>query len=125
QQAIAGALHGKTALLLLDNCEHLVSACASLAETLLKACPDLRILATSREGLGIHGEQTYRVSSLLTPDPRRLPPLPELMQYEAVRLFLDRSRLNRPDFALTEENAALVARVCRRLDGLPLTIELA
>jgi hypothetical protein len=89
-------------LLLLDNCEHLLSACAQLAESLLRACPKLCIWATSREGLVIQGEQTYRVPSLSLPDRKRLPPLERLQEYEAVQLFTDRARLSDPSFAVTE-----------------------
>ncbi|MBI1742489.1 hypothetical protein HYR54_05410 [Candidatus Acetothermia bacterium] len=83
-------LQSKQALLLLDNCEHLLSACAQLAEALLRACPKLRILATSREALGIAGERTYRVPSLSLPEPLHIPSLEILTQYEAVRLFIER-----------------------------------
>jgi len=113
------------ALLLLDNCEHLLSACATLAETLLDAAPNLRVLATSREGLGIRGEQAYAVPSLALPATERAPDARAAGEFEAVRLFVDRATLVRPDFVLTDENAALVADVCRRLDGIPLAIELA
>jgi predicted ATPase/DNA-binding SARP family transcriptional activator len=108
-------------LLILDNCEHLLSACAHLTDDLLRTCPDLSILVTSREPLGIHGEQIYRVPSLSLPDRR-----PDaLLASEAVQLFVDRALLSRPDFALTEANGAAVAQICRRLDGIPLAIELA
>ncbi len=112
-------------LLVLDNCEHLLAACAHLADSLLHACPHLRLLASSREGLGITGEQTYRVPSLRMPDTNRLPPLPHLSQYEAVRLFLDRAMAVVPTFAVTNQNAPALAQVCHRLDGIPLAIELA
>ncbi len=116
-------------LLVLDNCEHLVGACAALADLLLRDCPRLHILATSREPLGIAGETRWRVPSLDTPDPHTLPDgvdLPSLLAgYDAVRLFVDRARLSAPNFMLTPHNAAAVAQVCHRLDGLPLAIELA
>ncbi|MGE5251115.1 MAG: adenylate/guanylate cyclase domain-containing protein [Bacteroidota bacterium] len=118
-------LNGKTALLVLDNCEHLIEACAQTGEALLKACPDLRILATSREALGIAGEFAYRVPSLYTPDPEHLPPLEELEKVEAVRLFVERAAAAKPGFALKKENAAALAQICARLDGIPLAIELA
>jgi non-specific serine/threonine protein kinase len=118
-------LRSKQVLLVLDNCEHLLSACAQLADALLRACPKLCILASSREGLGITGEQTYRVPSLALPDTRRLPPLERLREFEAVQLFADRARLSQPTFAMTAENAPAIARVCQRLDGIPLAIELA
>lgn len=118
-------LRGRKALLLLDNCEHLVADCAQLAETLLHACPDLTILATSREQLGIAGETAFRVPSLAAPDPRLAPPIETLEHYEAVQLFSDRARLALPEFAVTADNAGAIAQICHRLDGIPLAIELA
>lgn len=117
-------------LLILDNCEHLIQACADLADRLLHACPNLKILASSREALGIAGETTYRVPSLSLPDPRQyqshsIQALDALMQYEAVRLFADRATTALPNFSVTANNAAAVAQVCQRLDGMPLAIELA
>lgn len=118
-------LHDRRLLLLLDNCEHLVGACAALAEAVLRRCPGVRVLATSREGLEVTGEHRYRVPSLTVPDPKHLP-APELTgSYEAVRLFVARARERRADFALTAQNAQAVAQVCARLDGIPLAIELA
>ncbi len=122
---LADHLLPKDLFLVLDNCEHLIASCAHLAETLLRACPDLRILATSREPLGIPGETTYRVPSLPMPDLLRLPPLERLTQYEAVRLFIERAAAAKPDFAVTNRNAPSVAQICHRLDGIPLAIELA
>src|SRR5215218_6422799 len=110
---------------MLDNCEHLIEACAQLASLLLHSCPRLRVLATSREALGVEGEAVWRVSSLSVPDTDRLPTANELTRYDAVRLFLDRARLRVPDFELTPENGRAVAQVCRRLEGIPLAIELA
>jgi predicted ATPase/class 3 adenylate cyclase len=118
-------LRERTLLLLLDNCEHLIEACASLAESLLHTCPKVRLLASSREALGINGEITFPVPSLSTPDMRSLPPLESLAQYEAVRLFVERAALALPGFILTADNAATVVEVCHRLDGIPLAIELA
>jgi predicted ATPase len=118
-------LSDRRALVLLDNCEHLLTASASLAETLLRAAPGLRLLASSREPLGIGGETVYRVPSLLAPDPERPDAPDDLLQYESVRLFVDRARLQQPLFAVTEANAGGVARVCARLDGIPLALELA
>jgi predicted ATPase/class 3 adenylate cyclase len=112
-------------LMILDNCEHLVAACAQLAEALLQACPTLRILATSREPLSVGGEAPYRVPSLALPEGRQSPVLGSLMQYESVRLFVDRAATVLPTFTVTEENAPAVAQVCRRLDGIPLALELA
>ena len=118
-------LLSRTMLLVLDNCEHLVDACASLAETLLRHCPNLRVLATSREALGVSGETIFAVPPLSLPDTRHLPTLESLSRYEAARLFVDRAGAVKPGFALTEGNALAVAQVCYRLDGIPLAIELA
>jgi len=118
-------LQPKSLLLLLDNCEHLVGACAQLAGALLRACPNLRILVTSRAALGIAGEVTYHVPPLSRPDPRRMQSLEELRQFEAVQLFVERGVHSQPWFALTEANAGAVAQICHRLDGIPLAIELA
>ncbi|MDI9979493.1 protein kinase [Rhodococcus sp. IEGM 1307] len=112
-------------LLVLDNCEHMVDAAAELAETLLRVCPGLRILATSREPLVIGGEAVLRVPPLAVPDSDRRPSLRALSRYDAVSLFVDRGAAAVPGFALTEENAAAVAGICHRLEGLPLPIELA
>src|SRR5439155_26279702 len=118
-------LRPKSILLLLDNCEHLLLAGAQLADTLLRACPHLRILASSREGLGMAGELTYRVPSLSLPDSEAVPPVERLVQYEGVSLFIERAGFSQPGFAVTPQNAAAVAQLCRRLDGIPLAIELA
>jgi non-specific serine/threonine protein kinase len=112
-------------LLVLDNCEHLVEGCATFADTLLRACPDLAILATSREPLRIAGETTWMVPSLSLPDPQRPPPTGELASYGAVRLFVERAGAVHAGFALKEGNASAVARLCHKLDGIPLAIELA
>ncbi|RDI13086.1 putative ATPase [Rhodococcus sp. AG1013] len=112
-------------LLVLDDCEHVLDAVAELAEALLRTCPELRILGTSREVLGVVGEQVMRVPPLTVPDAQRIPSLEALPQYEAVTLFVTRATAGRPDFALTEANCAAVAGICSRLDGLPLAIELA
>jgi predicted ATPase/DNA-binding CsgD family transcriptional regulator len=118
-------LREKKILIVLDNCEHLVDACSQLADRILRAAPDTRILATSREALGIGGEVTYRVPSLELPDLSRLPPVESLCQYEAVRLFIDRATAAVPTFTVTNHNAPSLAQVCHRLDGIPLAIELA
>lgn len=118
-------LQPKKLLLILDNCEHLVDACARLAEALLQSCPHLNVLATSRSPLGIAGETVRRVPSLSTPDPKRLPPLNKMREYEAVQLFVERAQAVSPAFELTRENAPIVAEICHRLDGIPLAIELA
>ncbi len=124
-ETLVDFLHSKSLLLVLDNCEHLRPACAELADRLLRFCPTLRILPTSREPLSIPGEVIWRVPTLSFPDLQRLPPFEHLNQYEAVRLFVDRAALNAPGFAVTTSNALAVAQVCQRLDGIPLAIELA
>jgi predicted ATPase/DNA-binding CsgD family transcriptional regulator len=124
-EALSDYLRTRNLLLILDNCEHLIEACAELAETLLRSCPELRVLATSREALGITGEIAWPVPSLSLPDLRRLPDLESLPRYESARLFVERTAAVRPDFTLTEQNAPAVAQVCYRLDGIPLAIELA
>ncbi|MGI8552118.1 MAG: ATP-binding protein [Dehalococcoidia bacterium] len=153
-ETLVGALQSKRLLLVLDNCEHLVDACAALAAALLRVCPDVRILATSRESLGIDGEAVWRVPSLSLPSLSLFdeayttgqspvshvgmgsaPPaaaagpgsdlLSAVLESEAVQLFLDRARLVQPTFALSETNVANVGQICRRLDGIPLALELA
>jgi len=122
---LAAALRGRRLLLVLDNCEHVVAACAALAQALLGAAPHLRLLATSRQSLGVAGEVDWRVPSLAAPDPRHPLPLEELAAYDAVQLFVERARGARPSFALTARNAAAVAQLCAGLDGIPLALELA
>ena len=124
-EALVDYLRPRELLLVLDNCEHLVDACARLADTLLRNCPHLRILATSREPLGTAGEMTYRVLPLSRPDPRRPVSLEQLTEFEAVRLFVERAVLSKPAFAVTDANARAVAQICYQLDGIPLAIELA
>jgi predicted ATPase/DNA-binding CsgD family transcriptional regulator len=109
---------------LLDNCEHLLSACGGLVTDLLRACPELRILATSREPLRVQGEAVYQVPPLTLPDPREAAP-ERLAASEAVSLFCDRARASLPGFQLTAHNQAAVVQLCRYLDGIPLAIELA
>ena len=116
-------LRPKTALLILDNCEHLLDASAHVADTLLKHCPQLKILATSREALGILGEIHYHMPSLGLPDIQQT--LERFREYESVRLFEERAQLAQPDFKLTMEDATSIAQICSRLDGVPLAIELA
>jgi predicted ATPase/class 3 adenylate cyclase len=110
-------------LFVLDNCEHLVNACASLAEALLRGASELRILATSREALHIRGEQIYHVLPLKAPD--RKAGVESLLRSEAVQLFVERARLQKPGFSLTEGDAPAIADLCARLDGIPLALELA
>jgi predicted ATPase/DNA-binding SARP family transcriptional activator/DNA-binding CsgD family transcriptional regulator len=124
--ALLGALRDREMLLVLDNCEHLIDAAARLAQVLLNSCPRLRVLATSREPLGVGGEVVWRVAPLSLPATADGGSTVEgLARYEAVRLFVDRARLRLPDFELTEQNAGAAVRVCRKLDGIPLAIELA
>ena len=118
-------LRTRTCLLLLDNCEHLIEACARISEQLLHACPKLKIIATSREALGIAGETPYRVPSLKTADPAIFQSLQQLKEVDSIRLFAERALTAKPDFALSEDNASFVAQICSRLDGIPLAIELA
>ncbi len=120
------AFRAQSLLLLLDNCEHLIGACAHLAQTLLQSCPQVQILATSREPLAISGEATFPVPTLpQSASPRPAPPGGVEEPSEAVRLFVDRAALSLPSFALTAQNAPAITRICRQLDGLPLAIELA
>lgn len=118
-------LREKKMLILLDNCEHLIDACAQLAEQILRKAPNVRILASSREALDIAGEVTYRVPSLEIPDMDHLPPAESLSQYEAVKLFIDRAISAIPTFSVTNDSAPFLAQICHRLDGIPLAIELA
>jgi non-specific serine/threonine protein kinase len=123
--ALLDALRTRQLLLLLDNCEHLLDACAGLAEALLRACPHLRIMATSREPLGLAGESRWRVPSLAVPGADQAASPTAVARCAAVRLFVERVRAVQPAFALTAANAAAVAEVCARLDGIPLALELA
>src|SRR5919106_4083265 len=116
-------LRAKSVLLIVDNCEHLLDACAQLIDTLLKSCPHLKILATSREPLGITGEAIYLVPSLELPDLQQV--IDTFRDFESVHLFEERAQLAQFDFSLTLENAASVAQICQRVDGIPLAIELA
>ncbi len=125
EQTLARALKEKRLLLLLDNCEHVLGACAGLADTLIRSCPQVKIIATSREALGIAGEQVYRLPSLSLPDPKVMQTSETLSQFEAVRLFIDRAQLVQPHFTVTNDNAPAVAAICHRIDGIPLAIELA
>jgi len=115
----------KKLLLVLDNCEHLLEACARLAETLLQACPNLHILTTSREALGIRGESLYQVPTLSFPDVSNLPDISALTQFEAVRLFVECAQSIQSTFEITKENAPSIVQICQQLDGIPLALELA
>ncbi|TDC53997.1 helix-turn-helix domain-containing protein [Jiangella ureilytica] len=121
---LVAALRTRAALLVLDNCEHVIDAAAALADRLLGDCPDLRVLATSREPLGITGEAVWPVEPLALP-PEDDGAAADLLGVDAVRLLVDRARAVRPGFTLTEADAPAVARICRALDGMPLAIELA
>ena len=132
-ETLLSFVRSKQLLLILDNCEHLSEACARLAQGLLSQAPELRILATSRVALAIAGETIYLVSGLVWPvfdgeairDGQSRLDLQELMGYDAVRLFVERARASSPNFSLTSENAWSTVEICRRLDGLPLALELA
>ncbi|MBV9354982.1 MAG: LuxR family transcriptional regulator, partial [Chloroflexi bacterium] len=125
EDALVEYLAYRDVLLVLDNCEHLVDGCASLAERLLSACPQVRLLATSRERLRIAGETAWRVPSLASPDARAALTPMELLAYPAVQLFVERALAVQADFVLGSANAASVAALCARLEGLPLALELA
>ena len=138
-ESLVDYLRDKAALLVLDNCEHLIGACAQLVTTLLSRCPRVRILATSREVLNVAGEQTYTLAPLSLPDGYSVAasagvsrpgqgqavPLQDAVQSDAIELFVERAVVALPTFRLTAQNAAGVAQICRRLDGIPLGIELA
>ncbi len=123
-ERLAAALRGRQLLLVLDNCEHLIAAAAREAETLLRAVPGARILATSQEPLGLEGECSYRLSPLEFPV-EETAELAAALRHDAIRLFVARARAADPHFNLSERNVATVATICRRLDGIPLAIELA
>jgi predicted ATPase len=122
---LAEALLMRQMLLVLDNCEHLLPACAELANALLRSCPDVAILATSRAVLDVAGETSWRVPSLTVPGANEWAPIDVLAGCDAVRLFLERSQAALPEFSLDERNVQAAATICMRLDGLPLAIELA
>jgi predicted ATPase/transcriptional regulator with XRE-family HTH domain len=128
--ALADFLHSRHLLLILDNCEHLIDASAEVVDTLLRSCARVRLLATSRELLGVAGEATWRVASLSIVDPQKRTKsggdlAERVLASESGRLFVDRAQLAAPSFELTAQNASAVAQVCQRLDGIPLAIELA
>ena len=118
-------LRHRSILLVLDNCEHVIGACAELAEALLRGASHLRILATSREGIGITGETVWRVPSLSLPDTSRSLSPEALLEFEATRLFVERATTVDPTFVVGLHHVATIADICHRLDGLPLAIELA
>jgi predicted ATPase/DNA-binding SARP family transcriptional activator len=123
--ALARQLAERRLLIVLDNCEHLLDACARLAAVLLRTCPDVVVLATSREPLRVGGEVTWRTPSLALPDLHALPPLDRLAELESIRLFVERARDAAPSFELDAATAPAVAEICVRLDGMPLALELA
>lgn len=123
EQQLLNYLRTRDILLILDNCEHLLQACAELADALLKNCPRLKIIATSREPLQIMGEAIYHVPSLGIPEEQHS--LKRYRESESIRLFEERARLAQSSFELTLENVAAVSQICRQLDGIPLAIELA
>ena len=124
-EALVKFVKDRQLLLILDNCEHLVHACAELTKQLLQSSPQLRILASTREPLHVAGEATYPVPALASPDPSQAITLAALTQYESVRLFVDRTVSVQPAFEVTSQNASAVTEICRHLDGIPLAIELA
>jgi non-specific serine/threonine protein kinase len=124
-EVLAAHVADKRLLLVLDNCEHVIAGCARLADALLRAGPDIQVLATSHEGLGITGEAVYHIPLLSLPGAGEILTLEELSGREAIRLFVDRAAAVGTGFELTEENAAAVTQICRRLDGIPLALELA
>jgi predicted ATPase/class 3 adenylate cyclase/DNA-binding CsgD family transcriptional regulator len=126
--AIASRIGDGRALLVLDNCEHVIEAAAKLADVLLQRCPNLQILATSRSPLDVPGETTWRVPPLSAPTLDKSESgmsIEQLSQFDSVRLFIERARTARPTFALNNDNAPAVAEICHRLNGIPLAIELA
>lgn len=124
-ETLLAHLRNEKSLLILDNCEHVVAGCASLVDTMLRACPQLKILATSRESLGVKGEITWAIPAMSLPAVGESPPVEELMKCEAVRLFVERASAALPRFKPTGQNVRTVAQICHRLDGIPLAIELA
>jgi predicted ATPase len=125
EQALADALHSVQMLLVLDNCEHLLNACAALVALLLRECPTLHILATSREPIGIPGEVIWNLSPLEVPEARGSVSFAEIERSPAVRLFVDRACAAQRSFVFGGDNVDAVAQICRRLDGIPLALELA
>jgi predicted ATPase/DNA-binding SARP family transcriptional activator/DNA-binding CsgD family transcriptional regulator len=124
-KALTQALGEKHLLLILDNCEHLPNACAKLSTALLAACPRLSILATSRQALHLPEEYLWKTGSLSTPDPGNLPPFKSLLDYDAIQLFRERASTASQPFTITPMNSPDIVRICHRLDGSPLAIELA
>ncbi len=124
-EALVKHVKDRRLLLVLDNCEHLLSSCAELAKQLLRSGANVKLLASSREALHMAGETSYHVPTLTAPDPNSRVGLTSLAQYEAIRLFVGRASAAQPKFQLSHQNAAAVAEICHRLDGIPLALELA
>jgi predicted ATPase/DNA-binding CsgD family transcriptional regulator len=124
-KTITNQLRSKQYLLVLDNIEQLLAACAGLADQLLSACPDLKILSASREEMGLFGETIWQVASLPFPEFQPLLPGSVIVEFASVRLFVERAGSARPGFKLTDGNAPVIAQICQKLDGIPLAIELA
>jgi predicted ATPase/class 3 adenylate cyclase len=123
-ETVTEHLRGRRVLILLDNCEHLLEITAQTINSLLRSCGMLKVLATSREGLAIEGEAAYPVPSLTVPDPARVS-AGDISQFDSMQLFVERAMAAVPGFAITDRNAAPIAQICRRLDGVPLALELA
>jgi non-specific serine/threonine protein kinase len=124
-ETLKAHLKSKEVLIVLDNCEHVIRACAQFAEQLLAPCPELKILATSIEALGLFNETIWHVPSLPLPEMRRTLSLSELKEFASIELFSERAAHANADFALNEKNANIVTQICQQLDGIPLAIELA
>jgi len=125
EETLVEALRLRSMLLILDNCEHVIEPCARLAETLLSRCPDLTLLCTSRESLGVAGEVAWQLPPLTTPDPADSVSLERLQEWDSVQLFVHRARTAAPSWRLTKENAPWIAEICAQVEGIPLAIELA
>jgi predicted ATPase/class 3 adenylate cyclase/Tfp pilus assembly protein PilF len=125
ERALIDFMRGKSMLLFLDNCEHILSGVTPLVDMLLREASNLSILATSRTPIGVVGEMVWRIPPLATPELNCEIPLEKLVQFEAVKLFVERAVSARADFTMTSKNAFAIARICARLDGIPLAIELA
>ncbi|MDX1377485.1 MAG: BTAD domain-containing putative transcriptional regulator, partial [Anaerolineales bacterium] len=125
RDTLVNYLRSKQLLLILDNCEHLIETCAQVVTYLLESCPQLKIISTSREPLNISYETPWSVPTMSLPDLDQMPIVDLMMDYEAIRLFVERSAAINPNFGITDDNAPYIAQICQRLDGIPLAIELA
>lgn len=125
EETLVHFLHSKHLLLIIDNCEHLIEPCANITHFLSERCSQLTILATSRESLNVAGEQTWQVPTLSLPDTQKISLIDLLLEYEAIRLFVERAKTSNSEFIISEQNASFVAQICSRLDGIPLALELA